>query len=106
MAYFQELGSFLFVEARHEGFDLIDKAGVNTSEQIGTCFCQEELITAPVVGVVLTGDKPIFDHALDNTGGVALGAEQAVTQIDVIYAGVLGDMQQNIKTKNIETMIG
>jgi len=106
MAYFQELGCLLFVEARHEGFDLINKPGIDTRQQIGTCICQEELVAASVVGVVLTGDQPIFDHALDNTGGVALGAEQAVAQIDVIYAGILRDMQENIKTRNIETVIG
>ena len=60
---------------------------------------------APIVGVIFACNQSIFYHALDNTGGIALRAEQAVAQIDVINAGIVGYVKKNIKPWNVETKI-
>lgn len=105
VTYFQEPRGLLVIEARHEGIDLINKTGINASQQISTFFGQVELVTAPVVYIIVSGDQPVPYHTLNNTGGIALCAEQAIAQIDVINAGIVRDVQKDIKTRDVEAVI-
>ena len=60
--------------------------------------------TSAIIEIVLAGDQALFVHTLHDTGGVALVAEQPAAQVDVVDAGVLRNMQEDIETGDIETI--
>ena len=68
--------------------------GISTVEKGFAGGSEEQLVTAAIRGVILTDDQAILLHALDNTGGVAFGAEHPVAEVYVIDAGAFAEMHE------------
>ncbi len=98
---FADLGvtaDFFIVKLRHQRVNEIIVLWQNALKRGFALSGEKKLITAAVRRVIRALDEAVSLHGLHDTGRVALGAEHQVRKLDIVNAGMVAEMQEDVET--------